>query len=79
MFNASWILLTDVFNTEAHPFEAPPPLDNYGTSGSLTTPRSPPEFTPTQAPLPGYSQSHGLPQIPHIHDGIQSVLDHLLI
>lgn len=68
-----------VFNTEAHPFEAPPPLDNYGTSGSLTTPRSPPEFTPTQAPLPGYSQSHGLPQIPHIHDGIQSVLDHLLI
>ncbi|KAF5356932.1 hypothetical protein D9756_006500 [Leucocoprinus leucothites] len=55
-----------VFNTEAHPFEAPASLDNYGTPGGPVTSQNPPKFSATQAPVPNFSQSPGLPGDLHI-------------
>ncbi|KAF9445727.1 glycoside hydrolase family 47 protein [Macrolepiota fuliginosa MF-IS2] len=61
-----------VFNTEAHPFQIPPAKGAYGTPSGQTPP-SPSQqhpFTPTQAPIPAYSQSPTLPGILHIPEGI---------
>ncbi|KXN84061.1 putative mannosyl-oligosaccharide alpha-1,2-mannosidase 1B [Leucoagaricus sp. SymC.cos] len=55
-----------VFNTEAHPFKAPAPLDTYGSPNGHIPPEDQPAFTPTQAPVPNYSQSPSLPGILHI-------------
>ena len=57
----SRLFQTDVFNTEAHPFVAPPAKSSYG-SGNLITPTN--SFAPTtveNGPLPEVSPNRFLP------------------
>jgi len=55
-----------VFNTEAHPFKVPPPMENYGSPNGHIPAQNPPTFTPTHAEVPAFSQSPSLPGTLHI-------------
>ena len=50
----------DVFNTEAHPFIAPPAKDSYG-SGKLV-PSTTDQFVMRPGPLPGVSPVARIPR-----------------